>query len=382
MRSLKSLILAIILLLAFGTDTNAQCTTDGHSNVWNDGWISCQTSPSPNSARGTGHWIAYEFDVAYSLGTMDFWNSNETGQTNRGIRDVIIDYSLDGVNWIEWGVHQFPEAPGTNDYQGVPGPDLANVLAKHVLITIVNTWGDANCAGIAEVRFNLTPTVRADLDFFVFLEGPYNPNTGTMNTLPAALIPIQQPYSGAPYNYAGGEYISNIPTGMVDWVLVEARRGTPSQTGSAGTVPTQIKAGILMDNGQILDIDGSLITFDLVQNESYHFLIRHRNHLDIISNEAFTGQLLISNDFGASINEAFGPQQLKMASDGKAVMYAGDFNQDGQVQTTDYDKWKYAPAQLNTYSNTDANLDGTIQVTDYDRWYNNRAKNGIIEISF
>lgn len=382
MRTLKSLFAILILFFFSWNFSHAQCTTDGHSNVWNDAWISCQTSPNPNPVRGTGHWIAYEFEVANSLGEMHYWNSNETGATDKGIKDVVIDYSLDGQTWIELGTFQFDEAPGTNNYMGEAGPDFGNILARHVLITVLSTWGDASCAGIAELRFNLTPTLRAECDFTVLLEGAYNENSSVMNTIPSNLIPIQQPYSNPPYNYAGLEFLNNIPMGMVDWVLVEARRGSPNLSGTKGTYATQIKAGLLMDNGQIRDIDGNLIAFDLVPGQSYHFCIRHRNHLDFLSSESFVAQLSIINDFSAAQTEAFGSQQLTLSNNGKAMMFAGDFNQDGQIQTTDFDKWKDGPAQLNVYNFSDANLDGTVQVTDYDKWFKNRAKNGIIEIAY
>jgi len=63
-------------------------------------------------------------------------------------------------------------------------------------------------------------------------------------------------------------------------------------------------------------------------------------------------------------------------------MFAGEFNQDGIIQVSDYDAWKATPAQLNVYSALDGNLDGVVQVTDYDIWLPNKAKIGIAEIGF
>ncbi|MCD4737603.1 MAG: hypothetical protein K8R53_16300, partial [Bacteroidales bacterium] len=55
-----------------------------------------------------------------------------------------------------------------------------------------------------------------------FLEGPYNGSN--MNTGLNAYLPLNQPFSGPPWNYGGLESVSSIPgSGIVDWVLYELR---------------------------------------------------------------------------------------------------------------------------------------------------------------
>ncbi len=374
-------ILTIILGLFVVQNMAAQCLTDGHSNVGGDAWISCQTSPNPNAVRGSSHWIHYDFGAPYFLGDTQIWNGNEIGETDRGIKDVVIDYSMDGTTWTELGTFQFDQAPGTNDYLGFTGSNFNGITAQYVLLTVLTTWGDNYCASLAEIKFNIAPTVKATLDLNVFLEGPYDTN-GTMTTFLGNLIPLTQPYNVAPYNYAGNETLPSVPSDMVDWVLVEVRSGTPNLSGSRGTFTITTKAGVLHVDGSITDQFGSPLQFDLIENDEYYFCIRHRNHLDVLTANALTATSNISFDFTANVNQAFGTQQLKLSTDNKAMMLAGEFNQDGTIQTTDYDQWKETPAVLSTYNQADGNLDGTVQVTDYDQWHPNRSKLGIAEIGF
>jgi hypothetical protein len=39
------------------------------------------------------------------------------------------------------------------------------------------------------------------------------------------ILPLTQPYSGAPYLYNGTEALTTVPEDVVDWVLIELRDG-------------------------------------------------------------------------------------------------------------------------------------------------------------
>lgn len=219
----------------------------------------------------------------------------------------------------------------------------------------------------------------------IMLEGPYLPSSQTMHNQLTTnnILPTSQPFSELPYQYTGNENIVNIPTNAVDWVLVEARLGTPSIGGSEGHGTTLIeqKAALVLQDGSVVGTDGNALSFsNLEANTAHHFLIRHRNHLDIISAQPYQSNT-IEIDFTSSVSMAYGPEQLKMI-DGKACLHAGEFNRDGNIQISDYDAWYALPASLLTYSNTDANLDGIVQTTDFDLWFTNKAKLGIFEVSF
>ena len=224
----------------------------------------------------------------------------------------------------------------------------------------------------------------------VLLEGSYDEVGNIMNSMPweQSAFPLAQPFNVAPYNYAGTESIFQWKLYdylLTDWVLVEARSGTPQVAGEKGTETVETVVGFINIGGQIVDIDGysplKFRTLDLTQ--TYHFCVRHRNHLDVLTATAFPVNEDVNYDFTTSVDQAFGSGQQKWNNDGtKALMYVGDFNQDGIIQISDFDAWKASPAQLNVYSPLDGTLDGTVQVTDYDVWLPNKAKIGVVEIGF
>ncbi len=218
----------------------------------------------------------------------------------------------------------------------------------------------------------------------VFMEGPYNPSTGLMSSFLAEnnLLPFNQPYNTSPWNYSGSESVSSFPANAVDWVLIELRSGTPNLSGTPGTTLHQSLAGLLLNDGRIVGMDGiSDLLFDqMISGEAYYVLIRHRNHLDILSSNTIRQGINMSYDF-TNCYAAFGAEQLK-SLDGRFAMFAGDYNPDSVLQISDYDVWKADPAMLNAYEYSDGNLDGTVQVVDYDVWYANRAKTSPAEVQF
>ena len=76
--------------------------------------------------------------------------------------------------------------------------------------------------------------------------------------------------------------LGNIPDpDIVDWVLIELRTGTASGT-KVGT-----RAAFLKSDGTIVDIDGtSPVRFAGLTEGNYYVVVRHRNHLAIMSANA------------------------------------------------------------------------------------------------
>ena len=226
----------------------------------------------------------------------------------------------------------------------------------------------------------------SNLRIKILLEGNYQMGSSTMHTQlnQAGLIPSSQPYNQAPWNYNVITNAASIPANAVDWVLVEARTGTPSTSGTATTVVVERQAGLLLTDGNIVSADGStgLDFLTLTAGADYYFSVRHRNHLDVLTAVPITATSVMNYDFTSSDTQAFGVEQVKLMTDGKYVLYAGDYNVDGVIQTTDYDDWIFDPSILNTYFLTDGNLDGVVQTTDFDTWFLNKAKIGSVEIQY
>jgi len=107
----------------------------------------------------------------------------------------------------------------------------------------------------------------------IFLEGPYAGSSAMSNTINGS-IPLASPYSEALRT------ASSIHANAVDWVLLELRTGT-SATTSVG-----YRSAFVDINGNIIRDDGTIGTgFPAVPN-SYYLVVKHRNHLGIMSNSA------------------------------------------------------------------------------------------------
>ncbi len=157
-------IFAISALFLFSLQFNllsAQCYPDRHSNNWYDGWVSCQIADSPNPNRWDSHWILYNFGEAYQMAEMKIWNTNDPQRLDWGMRQVLIDYSLDGINWHEWGQFEIDQATGESTYEGIQGPNLNGILAQYILITGLNNHG-GDCFGLGEIKINLDTQVSND----------------------------------------------------------------------------------------------------------------------------------------------------------------------------------------------------------------------------
>ncbi len=152
--------LCLVGCLAVG-QAYAQCRS---VEAWEESWASCQTSPSPNAARGNSHWLAYDFGYAYPLKDFYIWNANQTAHLTRGVKRMSLDYSEDGVNWQEWGEFDVPQGPGNSYYSGDKIAELEGLVARHVLLTFTESWGDPACVSLHEVVFNLDSNIPLGID--------------------------------------------------------------------------------------------------------------------------------------------------------------------------------------------------------------------------
>lgn len=159
----------LLLLSAFFQNIFAQCTDDTHSTHPADNWLSCETTVSPNPNRGAGHWVLYDLGYEYTLGLVTLWNYNVEGETDRGFKDVHIDYSSDATTWTTGTTFQLPEATGMSDYAGYEGADLNEVSARYILIFAETTWGTSGCAGLAEFKMEVSNTTTLALTVFDFV---------------------------------------------------------------------------------------------------------------------------------------------------------------------------------------------------------------------
>jgi parallel beta-helix repeat protein len=191
------------------------------------------------------------------------------------------------------------------------------------------------------------------------LEGAYN--GGSMNYDIEELIPAFQPYSAPPWNYDGLEnfLLSDLLESVrpVDWVLLELRdANSPAEATSSATIAQ--RAALLTDSGMIVNKSGNEeINFYNINNDyNLYLVIRHRNHLGVISANPLTESGgIYSYDF-TTTGQAYGTDAQKDLGSGVFGMYAGDANADGTIDNDDVLLWKN-DAGTKGYLSTDLNLD-------------------------
>ncbi|MEO8166824.1 MAG: hypothetical protein ABI623_01165, partial [bacterium] len=192
----------------------------------------------------------------------------------------------------------------------------------------------------------------------VMLQGPFDVAGDTMRAAIRNVLPLTQPFSLPPWNYNGQENVSSIPNAAVDWVLVELRTGTTASS------KITTRAGFLTTSGIIIDVAGGSLKFPNVIDGNYYIVIRHRNHLSIMSaNATPLSQASALYDFSAASTSAFGSQPLIKLSGTLYGMYGGDSDASESINSVD------ALVVLNSLNQfglklTDLNLSGIVSTSD------------------
>lgn len=152
--------------------------------------------------------------------------------------------------------------------------DLSVYDGESISINFINNSGWGNWLYLDNISISGFVT----FDIKVLLQGCYDVALGEMTTNLGGQIPLIQPYNIAPWSYAGTETLTSIPTDIVDWVLVELRDGTDA------TTTVMQRAALLRKDGTIVDLDGtSALAFKDLLLDDYYVVVRHRNHLGIMS---------------------------------------------------------------------------------------------------
>ena len=137
-----------------------------YDSFWNTPtmWLANEETGSAHPNTQTGPcWIKFEFDKVYNIQSMWVWNYNEPAHTDDGLRNVTIEYTVDGQNWTRLGSYEFDEAPGLDDYThdnaGADGNEInfGGIDANCIVITAHTTngnWGSSrNVYGLSEIKF-------------------------------------------------------------------------------------------------------------------------------------------------------------------------------------------------------------------------------------
>lgn len=303
--------------------------------------------------------IAGEIDLAYALDYCTFQNGEAGGS--------LITFS--GTEPATLTNVDFP----TNIWSGSYNVSKTTNQGE---IEFVDATG-----GFAGASYEFDPYDLIDWGEFVleiklFLEGAY---TGTeMETGLNPVLPLNQPFNIAPWNYAGTETVPSIPgADIVDWILVELRDAPDAISATPLTVIGS-QAAFINNLGEIIGLDGiNAVRFGNTVNDNLFVVIRHRNHLSVMSAFALTNVSgTYSYDFTLAGTQVYGDGSgYKEISAGVWGMVSGDANADGIIDEDDKVLSWNTEAGTAGYLQSDVNLD--VQSNNLDKndfWLPNLGK--------
>ncbi|MBN2174365.1 MAG: PKD domain-containing protein, partial [Bacteroidales bacterium] len=216
-----------------------------------------------------------------------------------------------------------------------------------------------------------------EIDLTAFLEGSFDAGTMSTQLKVNNLLPLGQPYSGIPWNYAGFENLESIPDASIsDWVLIELRDAPDAASALSSTKVGQ-KAAFILDDGSVVDLNGSSpLRFSIDVQDQLFAVVRHRNHLPVMSASPLNlSGGIYQYDFTSGAGQAYETNAQKDLGGGIFGLYAGDFNADGSINEDDKTVDWMDNAGLSGYMQTDGNLDGQADNLDKnDQWLQNQLK--------
>ena len=289
--------------------------------------------------------------------------------------------SIKGTNYDSFSSWQ---TSGFDAHGAWANPLLNNLSTKNYSLLSGSAAVNAgtNVGLLSDYNGYLVPVYKPDIGAFehsyvqanikAFLGGPFKNGSMTTFLNSQNLIPLVQPYSSSPWNYAGTESVSSIPSNVVDWVLVQLRSNT-----SSSSIISQ-RSAFIKNDGTIVDLDGaSFLRFDFVNNGSYYLVIKHRNHLSIMSASPVSLITSSSNyDFTTSQSKAYGTNPMMSLASGIYGMYSGDGDANGGISSTDRNNiWRVENGSVG-YLPGDYDLSGGVNSTDINLCW--RLNNGIV----
>jgi hypothetical protein len=177
----------------------------------------------------------------------------------------------------------------------------------------------------------ITPSFKININPIVFLQGSFfNPsNPGLMNDdlRSSNYIPTTSPYADNA-TVAPSVFSVTGSNAIVDWVWVELR-----EENNTTKIVTSTSA-LLQRDGDIVALDGvsSLILKALPNN--YHIVVKHRNHLSVLSANSIT----LSRDTTTIVNFSdntfvtYGTNAQVQLANTMMALWAGNVNGDDVVQ--------------------------------------------------
>ncbi|MEL6253526.1 MAG: RICIN domain-containing protein [Bacteroidota bacterium] len=299
-------------------------------------------------------------------GTRANWNallSEDLANANIINGDVIEDLGISGAKVIVEGdtaksvLYQRLKQVNT----GTAMPPLAKNVRHEEGVQLIGDW--------------IMSMAAPKLSLKIFLEGPYNSGAGTMSDdlRSGSLLGTTDPY-GLNTDAAANAFDATNDDAIVDWLKIELR----DENDNTSIVAE--KAVLLQKDGDIVDKDlNSEIVFDGVPSGSYFIVIKHYNHLGVMTSTAINLSSAPTIDFSNPTTPVFtsGGDAMNTVS-GVRVMWSGDSDGSGGINAIDRNLY-WIPENGGTYTygttTSDFNLSGTVNAIDINIfWRNNNSR--------
>jgi hypothetical protein len=282
--------------------------------------------------------------------------------------DSLMLLRFDGGTYVKEGNSVLPTQLATG-----PG------LWRHSTASTIRTNGDY-AIGLASTAPNFVLRIR------VLIEGAMRGRgdniTSTMGTdlrqrdLVPSTPPQIYPYTLDPLS--AGILVPIMPDSIVDWMIVELRSDA---TGGR----TYYQTVLLSQNGYLVDPTTTLpVAIANVQAGDYHVVLRHRNHLAVMTEQKHRvspGQRDRFFDFTTGTDIFGGASAMKLlgTENGRRLfgMVAGQTSGDDNILRIDHNL-VWDNRDLEGYSIFDTDLDGIISTKDWNVSWNNRERSSAV----
>lgn len=265
-------------------------------------------------------------------------------------------------------------------------PSVGNILGNYYEVpagkvgtdTLLYSYASGGCTVTATRLVNVISSKHVAIK--VLLEGPYIAKLDTMRCIYEGYFPNVIGKYISPYadKREHAKPFPQFKQGIVDWIYVEVWDYPPNGMGFGDTrkgVLVDSTSALLLSDGVVAGLDGNkYVSFDHLKDNNYYVVIKHRNHLPVMSAEkvAFTsGNITVANtiDFTQKMENAFDNSgknttqtPLKMIN-GKCFMYAGDVNGDGMVSVVDMQSYENEASSIG-YNIADLTFDSQVTLVD------------------
>lgn len=213
----------------------------------------------------------------------------------------------------------------------------------------------------AEIQADMiSPLSALRLGERVFLEGPYNAPADTMTNLLKTGGHLAAHFPGTP-----------IPSKAVDSINIEIR---DSLSAAKSNIRKFAPAWLLTDGSirMFSDTTRNYVEFDTTGG-SYYVVVRHRNHLAIMSARRVTLAAVPSfYDFSTAQSQAYGMSPMRPLGT-RYVLWGGDCNGSGSNTATDRLAWQTSNGTAG-YKGADLNLSGVVTASDRLLWQSNNGR--------